>query len=297
MAESKAQADITPVISTSSSRIRLRERLIELYRFRYLLFNLVVRDLKIRYKGSLLGVVWSFLNPLLMMLVFTLIFEVAFGRSDVRQYPIFFLVGLLPWNFFSGSIIGGPIAITNNASILKKVYFPRELLPIATVLSNLVNFGFAFLILIAFLLFSGLGISEHALWVIPLLITQILFTAGLVLTLSAVNVFYRDVLMIMDVLMLAWFFLTPIMYSLDFFGASQTIVGISFNPGQVMRWLNPMASIIDGFRTVLWGTLETGGPAPMFPPYLYRTLATSLIVFVFGYWVFLKLEGTFGEKL
>ena len=153
MTNQTPQSPGSQIISTSRSRIVLSERLKELYQFRYLLLNLIIRDLKVRYKGSILGVFWSLLNPLLMMLVFTVIFEVAFGRDDVRQYPIFFLVGLIPWNFFSGAMVSGVVSITGNATILKKVYFPRELLPITTVLSNLVNFSFAFIIQLLFLFF------------------------------------------------------------------------------------------------------------------------------------------------
>lgn len=284
-------------ISTPESKVNLLNRLRELYHYRYLLLNLVRRDLKVRYKGSALGVLWTLLNPLLMMIVFSLIFTVAFGREDIRQYSVFFLVGLIPWQFFSGAVVTGTSSITGSASVLRKVYFPRELLPISAVLSHLVNFGYAFLVLVFFLFISGLGITGHAIWLPVLLLIQLLFSIGLVLFLSALNVFYRDVLMIMDVLMLAWFFLTPIMYPLDLFGASQTVMGITFDPGQVMRWINPMASIIDGYRTVLWGTMTSAGPASMFFPYVYRTFFTALVVFIFGYWFFLRTEGTFGENL
>ncbi|MDJ0753733.1 MAG: ABC transporter permease [Ardenticatenaceae bacterium] len=297
MTRSNSRLSEVEFVSTPESKVKFIYRLRELYHYRFLLINLVRRDLKVRYKGSALGVLWTILNPLFMMLVFTVIFQVAFGRGDIRQYSVFFLVGLIPWQFFSGAVVTGTNSITSSASILRKVYFPREMLPISAVLSHLVNFGYAFIVLVVFLYFSGLGITVHAGWLPLLLITQILFSMGLVLFLSALNVYYRDVLMIMDVLMLAWFFLTPIMYPLDLFGSSQTILGITFDPAQVMRWINPMASIIDGYRTVLWGTMSSTGPASMFFPYLYRTFITSLLVFVFGYWFFLKTEGTFGENL
>ena len=171
------------------------------------------------------------------------------------------------------------------------------MLPVSAVLSNLVNFGFALLVLVAFLYGFGLGLTWYALWLIPLLITQIIFVLGLAFLLGSINVFYRDVLMILDVVVLAWFFLTPIMYPLDLFGATQTLWGIEFDPGQVMRWLNPMASIIDGYRTVLWGNMESSGPVQMHIPYVVRTFVTSVIVFVVGYGVFLRTEGMFGEKL
>lgn len=272
-----------------------------LYRYRYLLRNLVARDLKVRYKNSLLGVVWSLLNPLLMMVVFTLVFGVLAG-DDIRQYSVFFLVGLLPWNFFNGALLGATLSITSNEALIKKVYFPREVLPLASILSNLVNFSIALIVLVAFLYATGLGLTVHALWVIPLLITQIIFTLGLGLLLGSLQVFYRDVMMILDVAMLAWFFLTPVMYSLSRFGTTTEILGLELVPEQLIRWLNPMASIIDGYRTVLWGIIFPGGitsegPAAMDPLYLLRTFVTAVIVLLVGYFVFARTEHLFGETL
>jgi len=273
-----------------------RFRFSELLHYRYLLRNLVSRDLKARYKNSVFGILWSLLNPLAMMLVFTLLFTFM-GNSETRQYAIFVLVGLIPWNFFSGSMMSGTTAVTSNSSLIKKVYFPRELLPSSALLSNLVNFGIAFIVLVIFLYAFGIGLTIHALWVPAILLTQLIFTLGLVLLLGALNVFYRDVLMILEVVMLAWFFLTPIFYSLEVFGETATLFGITFNPAQVMRWINPMASIVDGYRTVLWGTYGSEGPVAMNPAFLLRTFVTSVVILVAGYLVFSRLEHKFGEKL
>ncbi|NCF65586.1 MAG: ABC transporter permease [Anaerolineaceae bacterium] len=268
----------------------------ELRHYRYLLRNLISRDLKARYKNSIFGVLWSLLNPLAMMLVFTLLFSVM-GNDSTRDYAIFVLVGLIPWNFFSGSMISGTSSVTGNSTLVKKVYFPRELLPFSSLLSNLVNFAIAFVVLVIFLFAFKIGLTVHALWVPAILITQIIFTLGLVLLLGGLNVFYRDVMMILEVVMLAWFFLTPVFYSLELFGETATLFGITFNPAQVMRWLNPMASIIDGYRTVLWGTYESAGPVSMNPAFLFRTFVTAVIVFVLGYFVFTRLDHKFGERL
>ncbi len=273
-----------------------REKLDELWHYRSLLRNLVVRDLKARYKNSVLGILWSVLNPLFLMVVFTILFSVL-ANNQIRDYPIFVLVGLIPWNFFSGSLTGGTTAVTGNAGLVKKVYFPRELLPASSLLSNLVNFGFAFAVLVIFLYVFGIGLTVHALWVPLILITQLIFTLGLCLLLGSLTVFYKDVLMILEVVMLAWFFLTPVFYSLELFGDTATLMGVTFNPGQVMRWINPMASIIDGYRTVLWGTYDSLGPAPMNPAYLARTFVTAVITLIVGYAVFLRLNPMFGEKL
>jgi ABC-type polysaccharide/polyol phosphate export permease len=274
----------------------LGDKLRDLRRYQYLLRNLVGRDLKVRYKSSVLGILWSVLNPLFLMIVFTVIFSVL-ANSQIRDYPIFVLVGLIPWNFFSGSLTSGTTSITGNSALVKKVYFPREMLPLSALLSNLVNFFFAFAVLVVFLYIFGIGLTIHALWVPVLLLTQLIFTLGLCLLLGSLTVFYRDVLMILEVLLLAWFFLTPVFYSLEMFGPTVTLMGVTFDPAQVMRWINPMASIIDGYRTVLWGTYGSAGPVGMNAAYLLRTFVTSVIVLVVGYAVFVRLNPLFGEKL
>jgi ABC-type polysaccharide/polyol phosphate export permease len=276
---------------------RLRDRLQALNEHRYLLTNLVIRDIKARYKNSVLGILWSMLNPLGLMLVFTVVFTVLSRGGGQRQYPVFVLVGIMPWNFFSGSLNSGTTSIISNSSLIKKVYFPRELLPTATLLSNLVNFGFTFLILVIFILAYDVGLTVYALWVPVILLTQLIFTLGITLFLSAITVFYRDVLMILQVGLQAWFFLTPIFYPFEFFGNSSTILGITFNPAQVMRWVNPMASIIDSYRTVLWGTQGSPGPVNMNAIFLLRTFITAVITFIIGYAVFIRTEHLFGEKL
>jgi ABC-type polysaccharide/polyol phosphate export permease len=273
-----------------------RTRWHDLIDYRYLLRNLVIRDLKARYKNSVLGILWSVLNPLFLMIVFTILFSVL-ANNQIRQYPIFVLVGLIPWNFFSGSLLSGTTSVTGNSSLVKKVYFPRELLPISALLSNLVNFLFSFAVLIIFLYVFGIGLTVHALWVPVILLTQLIFALGLILLFGSLTVFYGDVLMILEVVLTAWFFLTPVFYSLEQFGSTATVLGVTFNPAQVMRWLNPMASIIDGYRTVLWGTYDSAGPVSMNPAYLLRTLVTSLIVLGIGYSVFARLDPLFGEKL
>lgn len=272
------------------------DKLRELRHYHYLLRNLVVRDLKARYKNSVLGILWSILNPLFLMLVFTMLFTVM-ANSTLRQYPVFVLVGLIPWNFFSGALTSGTTSVTGNSALVKKVYFPRELLPTSALLSNLVNFLFAFAVLVVFLYVFGIGLTIHALWVPVLLLTQLIFTLGLCLLLGSLTVFYRDVLMILEVVILAWFFMTPVFYSLEMFGPTATVLGVTFNPAQVMRWVNPMASIIDGYRTVLWGTYGSDGPVGMNAAYLVRTFVTSLIVLIIGYGVFVRLNPYFGEKL
>lgn len=285
------------IIDSSVNWYDWRNSLKESFRYRYLLTNLVKRDVKVRYRNSILGVIWSLLNPLLMMLVFTFVFSKFMPNEGVRSYAIFVLVGLLPWQFFTGTMLTGTISITNGASVIKKVYFPRELLPTSAMLSSLVNFLLAGIVFVVFLYVFGVGLTVYALWVPVLLIIQMMFMLGLVLSLSTINVFYRDVMMILDVVLLAWFFLTPVVYPLEWLGAEQTILGITFDPAVVMRWINPMASIIDGYRTVLWGNMASSGPATLDPVYLLRTMVTSAIILVFGYFLFARYRHIFAEKL
>jgi lipopolysaccharide transport system permease protein len=294
--EGKSSPQIT-IIDANVSWRDWPKNLRESIRYRSLLYNLTKTHLKVRYRNSVLGVLWSLLNPLLMMLVFSIIFGKLMPREDIRQYSVFFLVGLLPWQFFSGGLMSSTVSATNNSPMIKKIYFPRELLPTSAMLTNLVNFGLAFIVLVVFLYASGLGLTIHALWVPVILVTQMLLILGLGMFLSALNVFYRDVLMILDVLLLAMFFMTPIIYPLEWLGTEQTIMGITFEPAVVMRWLNPMASIIDGYRTVLWGTTTSAGPVAMDPIYLARTFVTCLIIFVAGYLFFGRLQHLFAEKL
>ncbi|MCA9955678.1 MAG: ABC transporter permease [Anaerolineales bacterium] len=278
-------------LQTMSGKVR------ELYAYRYLLKNLVIRDLKVRYKNSFLGVIWSLLHPLLMMTVYTLLFTVLIPNESLPKYPIFILVALIPWQFHTGSMNSGVHSITGNAAIIKKVYFPRILLPTATMLSNLVNLLLASIVLLVLLFAFGVGLTIHALWVPVILLIQVIFLLGLTYLVATLQTFYRDTAMILEVGLLAWFFLTPVFYPFERFSTQSELWGIAFNPVRLMRWLNPMASIIDGYRTVLWGTVSSNGPVSMDPLAVLRTFLTAVLVFIIGYTVFSRSEHLFGEKL
>lgn len=272
-------------------------KLRELFAFRYLLKNLVVRDLKVRYKNSLLGVLWSLLHPLLMMTVYTILFTILIPNEGVEKYPIFILVALIPWQFHTGTLNNSAQSITGNAAIIKKVYFPRILLPLATMLSNLVNFLLASVVLLVLLYAFGVGLTIHALWVPLILLTQLVFLLGLSLVVATLQTFYRDTAMLLEVGLLAWFFLTPVFYPFERFSREAAVWGITFDAPRLMRWLNPMASIVDGYRTVLWGNVGGDGPASMDPLALLRTFITAVLIFIVGYTIFSRSEHLFGEKL
>lgn len=269
----------------------------ELWGYRELIWNLVVRDLKVRYRNSVLGVFWSLINPLMMMVVFTLVFTVMTPYSDVKHFPVFVLLAILPWNFFSSSVIGSIQSIVGNASLVNKVYFPREILPISVALANMINFLMALIVLFALILIFGIPITGWAMMLPAVIIVQLIFTIGFGMIMAAANVFYRDTQVIMEVVMLAWFFLTPIFYSVAILPKSYEIeqLGVSFDVSRWMRILNPMASIIANYRTVLYGA-GNGGSMPE-PYFFVRTLLTSLAILAVGAFIFYRYSHRFGEEV
>ena len=263
----------------------------ELLRYRDLIRNLTVSEVKARYKNSLLGFVWSLLNPLAMMLVFTIVFGVLWPNHGVEKYPIFLLCGLLPWNYFNASVIGSSNSVVAQGNLVKKVYFPREVLPIAAVLAQLVNFLLALLVLFVALLVFRSHFSPW-LWILPLIILiQTLFAIGMGLILSTLQVFYRDTMMVMEVVMLAWFFLTPIFYSVNQLPAAYTIWGMDLDVRRVFYILNPMASLINIYRDLLYSGYRTD------PDFFIRTAITAVAVLVFGDRFFTRYSDRFGEEV
>jgi lipopolysaccharide transport system permease protein len=262
----------------------------ELGRYRNLVLNLVVRDVKARYKRSVLGFLWSLLTPLAMMLVFTVVFTIIMP-SQIENYPIFLLCGLLPWNYFTGALMVSINSVAGNANLVKKVYFPREVLPISSVLANLVNFLLGLVVLIGVLIVFRTQFSPW-LGLLPFVILiQTCFILGVALFLSAINVYYRDTLMIMDVVLLAWFFLTPVVYSIAMLPSSYEILGFTVNVQRLMYILNPMASLIAAYRDLLYWGYRTD------LDFFVRTAITAAAVLVLGYWYFVRKSRDFGEKV
>ena len=272
------------------------DHLSELWRYRELVRNMVIRDLKVRYRNSTLGVLWSLGNPLLMMLVFTLVFTVmAPGGRGIEKFPVFVLCGLMPWNMFSASIIGCIGSIVQNAPLVRKVYFPREILPISTVLANLVNFALAMIVLFVFILVFRVPLSIWMLFLPVVVLVQTIFTIGVGLILATANVFYRDTQVIMDVLVMAWFFMTPIFYPMEMLPQSYVFMGMEINVWRWMYILNPMASLVGTYRVILYGT-GFGGAPPAFDFFL-RTTVTSLAILAVGMALFYRHSRVFGEEV
>jgi len=266
-------------------------RMADLWQYRELTLNLVVRDLKVRYKNSFLGVLWSLINPLLMTAVFTVVFTVMMPNSFVENFPVFVLCGLLPWNFFAASIVGATGSIVGNSHLIKKVYFPYEVLPLSLVLSNLVNFMIALIVLFVMLLVFKIPFTLSLLFLPIIIITQIIFMLGVGLFLATVNVFYRDTQMIMEVLILAWFFLTPVFYPISILPRSYVFLGVELDVWRLTHILNPMASLVASYRDVLYYGVFPG------IDFFARTFVTAVIVFAIGYVVFDHFRGVFGEEL
>jgi lipopolysaccharide transport system permease protein len=280
-------------------------KLIELWACRELIMNLVLRDLRVRYKGSALGYLWTQFAPLLMMLVFWFVFSFLM-QSSGAMYPIFLLVGLLPWNFCAEAVSAGTRSILDNANLIKKVYFPREVLPLVTVLSSLLNFVLSLpmlfvLMVLLQLLYEPLGGRLNFSWTFAylpvLLLIQSIFLLGVTLIFSAFAVKYRDFMHLIGILVQFWFFLTPVVYSLD--NIDLVVAGLPV--ATVIRWVNPMASIVDFYRDILYGNMVPVGqiPTPGLPALdsVLRVSVTALVVLGIGYWFFQRRSGSFGEEI
>ncbi len=274
-------------------------KLRELWAYRELIRNLVLRDLRVRYKGSALGYLWTQLAPLLMMLVFWFVFSYL-QPQPIAMFPVFLIVGLLAWNFCNEAVAGGARSVLDNASLIKKVFFPREVLPLVSVLSSLANYLLSlpmmFLVIaVAQLLYPSLGelrFSWTFLYLPVLLVIQTVFLAGVALFMSALAVFFRDVVHLIGILLQFWFFLTPVVYSLD---------GLNPLIAQAIRWLNPMASLVDFYREVLYGRAVEAPliPTPGLPALtsVLRVLVTAVLALALGYWFFQRRSGRFGEQI
>jgi len=216
----------------------------ELLGYRALIRNLVLKDLKLKYRDSVLGLVWSLLNPLLMLVVYTVAFKFIL-RIETENYAYFLLVGLLPWNFFSSSLVASTHAITGNANLIKKVYFPREALPIATVLFTFSQLVLALAVFLpALVLVSGVRLHWTAVLFVPLLLLHLLFTIGLAFILTTCTVFFRDVAHLTEVAVVLLFWMTPIIYPVTMAPAKL----------QLFFKLSPLAAFAIAYQDVLfWG--------------------------------------------
>ena len=191
------------------------EDLKELYAYRQMIFSLVKKDLRGRYKGSVLGFMWTFINPLLQMGVYTLVFSIIL-RNDIDKYYLFLFVALVPWIFFSASLTGGADSVLASKDMLKKIYFPREVLPISYVTGAFVNMLLSFVVIFGVIIFTGHGLNPLALLTLPIImLVEYVMALGIALLSSALTVYFRDLSYILGIIAMIWQYLTPIMYSSD----------------------------------------------------------------------------------
>lgn len=250
-----------------------------LYQYRELLKSNIKKEIRGKYKGSFLGVLWSFVNPLLMTLVYAIVFPFIL-RSGPEHYVTYIVIGILPWNFFTTVISQGTFTILGNAGIIKKVYFPREILPISVATSALVNFLISLPIIFLFLLFSGIGFSWYILLLPLVIICQYILSLGIIFITSAINVYIRDAEYIINFFIQMLFYATPILYESSLFGDKAWILS-----------LNPMTTIINSYRDILYSGIM---------PNLIQlglVLVFSILLLLIGILVFRKLEKGFAEEV
>lgn len=252
----------------------------EIWDYRELLYFLVWRDVKVRYKQTVLGVAWAVLQPFLTMIVFSIFFGVL-GRvsSEGLPYPLFFYAALVSWTYFASCVRRSSDSLITSSSLISKVYFPRLILPLAGVLSSLVDFGFAFLVLIIMMLFYGV-VPNWSVLLLPAYLLLALTTAiGAGLWLSALNVRYRDFRFVVPFLVQTWFFVTPVIYP-------STLVP---EPWRTWYGLNPMVGVVEGFRHALLATTTTTGLM------IWVSAVVSLLLLISGVYFFRRMEHTFAD--
>lgn len=252
----------------------------ELYDYREMLFNLVKKDLRTRYRGSVLGFLWTFVNPLLQLVVYTFVFSTIM-RAGIDKYYIYLFVALVPWIFFSTAITASASSIISNKDLIKKIYFPRLIIPMAVVNGAFMNMLFTMIVVFVALIFSGVGISKYIVFLPIIMLLEYLLALGLSFIVAALNVYFRDLEHILGIVTMAWMYATPIMYDINMVPENMRAL---FN-------LNPMTSIISAIRSILY----------------YKTMPDlshmglifiwSIGFIIIGYLVFQKLQRGFAEEL
>jgi lipopolysaccharide transport system permease protein len=255
----------------------------DLWTYRELVFFMIWRDIKVRYKQTMLGMLWAVIQPVMTMVVFNFLFgTVAKVPTDGIPYPIFAYTALLPWGLFVAALNQASRSLTSNHNMITKIYFPRLVLPVASVLAGLVDFAIAFVILIVLMIYYKVTPAWNVLWALPLFLLLAIITAlGVALWLSAINVQYRDVNYALPFITQFWLFITPVAYSAK----------VISEEWQLVYSLNPMAGVVNGFR---WALLGSGnGPDAA----LWVSVGISVLVLVSGLFYFRNMERTFADTI
>jgi len=254
----------------------------ELWEYRELLYFFVWRDLKVRYRQTVMGVLWAIIQPVFTMVIFSLFFgRLAKIPSDGLPYPIFSYAALVPWTFFATALNQASNSLVSNGNMVKKIYFPRLSLPISTVLAGVVDFVLAFVVLLGMMLYYGLVPTINVFWLPLFLLLALITSLGVGLWLSAMNVQFRDVHYTIPFLTQAWLFLTPIAYPSSLLP----------EPWRTVYGLNPMAGVVEGFRWALLGTDTAPGAMTAV------SAVVALVVFISGAFYFRRMEQGFADVL
>lgn len=269
-----------PLLVIEPSRGWVGLKLRELWEYRELVYFLVWRDVKVRYKQTVLGALWAIIQPLFSMLVFTIVFgRLAKMPSDGIPYPLFSYAALLPWNYFAQGLSSSSDSLVGSANLIRKVYFPRLAIPIAAVCGGVVDFLIAFSVLLLMMAWFGVAPTANVVW-LPLFLLLALVTAlGVGLWLSALNVQYRDVKYTVPFLVQFWMYATPIVYPSSLLP----------EPWKTLYGLNPMAGVVEGFRWALLGVKTPPGPM------LWLSAAAAVLLLISGAYFFRRMEKTFAD--
>jgi lipopolysaccharide transport system permease protein len=254
----------------------------DLWKYRELLYFMVWRDLKVRYKQAVLGIAWAVLLPVVNILVFSFVFGVLFHQNQGGvNYPLLSATGLLPWGLFSGALMRSSISLVGNTNLITKVYFPRLIIPISSVLSGLVDFGISFLIVLGLMIYYRTPLTWNLLWLLPLTLLVVITALSVGLWLAALNVQYRDVGHIVPVLIQIWLYASPVAYSAGLVTGRIT---------RIVYGLNPMAGVIQSFR---WAIIGSDPPGELF----IMSVVVVIILFVSGLFYFRRMERTFADTI
>jgi lipopolysaccharide transport system permease protein len=255
-------------------------KLKELWEYRELLYFLIWRDIKVRYKQTALGATWAIIQPFFTMIVFSLFFgHLAKMPSDNIPYPIFSFAALVPWGFFANGLSQSSNSLVGSANLITKVYFPRLTIPLASVLSGVVDFALAFVVLLGMMLYYGIVPTVNVLWLPLFLLLALITSLGVGLWLSALNVEYRDVRYVVPFITQFWLFVTPIAYPSSLLS----------QPWRTIYGLNPMVGVVEGFRWALLGTKTAPGPI------IAVSSTAALVILVTGAFYFRRMEKTFAD--
>lgn len=257
-------------------------KLRELWEYRELLYFFVWRDIKVRYRQTILGVLWAIIQPFFTMVVFSLFFgRLAKVPSDDLPYPVFSYAALVPWTFFATALNQASNSLVINANMVKKIYFPRLALPIATVMAGIIDFVLAFIVLLGMMFYYGLAPTRNVLWLPLFLLLAVITSLGVSLWLAALNVQFRDVHYTIPFLTQAWLFVTPIAYPSSLLP----------EPWRTLYGLNPMAGVVEGFRWALLGSNQMPGAMTLV------SAVIAVMLFISGAFYFRRMEQSFADVL